>query len=88
MLLQISGAIIIASIVEVFLGATGVVGSLLKWITPLGIAPTIALIGLFLFEEAATLCAKNWAVSMMYVAFDVLLFQTRGYPTPWARSSG
>lgn len=57
----------IASVFEVLLGATGIVGSILKWVTPLGIAPTIALIGLFLFEEAATLCSKNWAVSIMYV---------------------
>ncbi|OQR77963.1 solute carrier family 23 member 2-like [Tropilaelaps mercedesae] len=72
---EISGAIIIASIFEVLLGATGVVGSLLKWITPLGISPTIALIGLFLFEEAATLCSKNWAISLMAIVLMTLFSQ-------------
>ncbi|XP_022653397.1 solute carrier family 23 member 1-like isoform X2 [Varroa jacobsoni] len=72
---EISGAIMIASVFEVLLGATGIVGSILKWVTPLGIAPTIALIGLFLFEEAATLCSKNWAVSIMAIVLMTLFSQ-------------
>ncbi|XP_028968255.1 solute carrier family 23 member 2 [Galendromus occidentalis] len=72
---EICGAIIISSVFEVVLGFTGVVGSLLKWVTPLGITPTIALIGLFLFEEAADLCSKNWTVSMLAITLMTLFSQ-------------
>ncbi|KAH8019396.1 hypothetical protein HPB51_019369 [Rhipicephalus microplus] len=64
-LVQISGAIIASAAFEVLLGFTGIVGFLLRWVTPLGIAPCIALVGLSLFEEAARLSAGNWGASLM-----------------------
>ncbi|KAH6948885.1 hypothetical protein HPB50_026693 [Hyalomma asiaticum] len=65
---EISGAIIASAAFEVLLGFTGIVGFLLRWVTPLGIAPCIALVGLSLFEEAARLSSGNWGASLMLSA--------------------
>jgi xanthine/uracil permease len=46
---NLQGAIIAAALVEVVVGYTGVMGALKRYISPVVIAPTIALIGLALF---------------------------------------
>jgi len=48
-LLQLQGAIIVASLVEVAIGYFGLIGKLRRYLSPVVIAPTIALIGLSLF---------------------------------------
>jgi len=50
---QITGAIIIASAFEIVLGWTGVMGKVKKYVGPITIGPTIALIGLALFKLGA-----------------------------------
>jgi len=50
---HVQGAIIAGSIVEMGVGATGLVGRLLRFVGPITIAPTIALIGLALFKFGA-----------------------------------
>jgi len=50
---QITGAIIIASAFEIVLGWTGVIGKVRKYVGPITIGPTIALIGLALFKIGA-----------------------------------
>ncbi|XP_022242450.1 solute carrier family 23 member 1-like [Limulus polyphemus] len=64
---EIQGAIIVASLFEVAIGFTGIIGFLLQWITPLAIVPTVALIGLSLFEEAASSASKNWGIAILTV---------------------
>ncbi|CAG09618.1 unnamed protein product, partial [Tetraodon nigroviridis] len=49
---EIQGAIIVSSLVEVCIGALGLPGFLLKYIGPLTITPTVALIGLSGFQAA------------------------------------
>jgi nucleobase transporter 1/2 len=58
---EIAGAIMIASVVEIVLGYTGIMGQLRKLISPIVIAPTIAMIGLALFNLGAPWMAGNWA---------------------------
>ncbi|XP_054709275.1 solute carrier family 23 member 2-like [Uloborus diversus] len=62
---EIQGAIIVGSVVEVLIGLTGLIGFLMKWITPLSVMPTITLIGLSLFGEAARQASGHWAVSSL-----------------------
>lgn len=50
---QITGAIIIASAFEIILGWSGVMGKVKKYIGPITIGPTIALIGLTLYKVGA-----------------------------------
>ena len=54
-----------ASVFQVLIGLSGVVGVLLRFIGPLTIAPTIALIGLALFGAAADFCAKQWGIAIL-----------------------
>ncbi|GAB6030741.1 hypothetical protein CHUAL_007592 [Chamberlinius hualienensis] len=71
----IQGSIIVASLLEVFLGITGAIGALLHFITPLTITPTIALVGLSLFEEASKLASGQWGIAFGTVALLFLFSQ-------------
>uniref|UniRef100_A0A3B3R272 Solute carrier family 23 member 2 n=1 Tax=Paramormyrops kingsleyae TaxID=1676925 RepID=A0A3B3R272_9TELE len=70
---QIQGAIIVSSLIEVFIGALGLPGFLLKYIGPLTITPTVALIGLSGFQAAGERAGKHWGIAMLTI-FLVLLF--------------
>ena len=52
-------------IFKVFIGVFGLVGPMLQFIGPIVIAPTIALIGLALFQAASNFCASNWWIAAM-----------------------
>ncbi|GAA6074069.1 solute carrier family 23 member 2, partial [Tachysurus ichikawai] len=69
----IQGAILVASLLQVVLGLTGLVGFVLKFIGPLAIAPTINLIGLSLFIQAGKKSGAHWGISALTV-FLILLF--------------
>lgn len=62
---QIQGAIIVSSLVEVCIGALGLPGILLKYIGPLTITPTVALIGLSGFQAAGERAGKHWGIAML-----------------------
>ncbi|XP_049618030.1 solute carrier family 23 member 2 isoform X2 [Syngnathus scovelli] len=70
---EIQGAIIVSSLVEVCIGALGLPGLLLKYIGPLTITPTVALIGLSGFQAAGERAGKHWGIAMLTI-FLVLLF--------------
>ena len=54
-----------APLLEVVVGFSGVLGIMLRFIGPLTIAPTIALIGLSLSGAAANYCYKHWGIAVM-----------------------
>ncbi|XP_046396215.1 solute carrier family 23 member 1 [Ischnura elegans] len=70
---EVSGAIAVASIVQILCGYCGLVGLLLKFITPLTIAPTVTLIGLALFKEAAKEASGNWWISVLTILMITIL---------------
>uniref|UniRef100_A0A8C4RE20 Solute carrier family 23 member 2 n=1 Tax=Erpetoichthys calabaricus TaxID=27687 RepID=A0A8C4RE20_ERPCA len=70
---EIQGAIIISSMIEVFIGILGLPGVLLKYIGPLTITPTVSLIGLSGFQAAGERAGKHWGIAMLTI-FLVLLF--------------
>ena len=72
---EIQGAVIVASLVEVTIGAMGILGHLLRFITPLSIVPTISLIGLSLFKEATEAAGQSWLVSGVTICLVVLFSQ-------------
>ncbi len=63
--LQVQGSIIVASLVQVLIGMTGLLGLLLRFIGPLTVAPTIALIGISLFQAAADFSKHQWGIAFM-----------------------
>ncbi|XP_076352589.1 solute carrier family 23 member 2-like [Tachypleus tridentatus] len=75
---EIQGAIIGASIFEMVIGLTGVIGMILQWLTPLVFVPIISLVGLSLFEEAAFKASKNWGIAIITILLLVLFSQYLG----------
>ncbi|KAG1661776.1 Solute carrier family 23 member 1 [Nymphon striatum] len=59
----VQGALIVSSLVQVFIGIFGISGFLVKFITPLTIVPTITLIGLSLFKVSTEISSLNWGIS-------------------------
>lgn len=49
-ILQLSGSLMVASLLEVVVGVGGFIRPLLRYIGPITVAPTISLIGLSLFK--------------------------------------
>ncbi len=62
---EVAGAIMIASVVEIVAGYTGIMGQVRKLISPIVIGPTIAMIGLALFSIGAPWMASNWIISLI-----------------------
>lgn len=63
--LQIQGAIIMSSLVEVLIGLSGLPGLLLEYIGPLTITPTVSLIGLSVFTTAGDRAGAHWGLSAL-----------------------
>lgn len=62
---HVAGAIMFASVFEIILGYSGLVGKIKKLIGPLSIGPTITMIGLALYSVGAPFMATNWTVSII-----------------------
>ncbi|XP_055379183.1 solute carrier family 23 member 1 isoform X2 [Condylostylus longicornis] len=72
---ELSGAIAVSSLFQVFIGYTGLVGKILKFVTPLTIVPTVSLVGLTLFEHAAETASKHWGIAAGTTAMLTLFSQ-------------
>jgi len=78
-LLQLQGAIVVAAVVEVAVGYLGLLGRLRSYISPVIIAPTIALIGLALFNTPqVTAASGNWWLLGLTLGLIVLFSQYLG----------
>lgn len=60
---ELSGAIAVSALFQVIIGFGGIIGYLLRFITPLTIVPTVSLVGLSLFENAAEAASKHWGIA-------------------------
>ncbi|XP_052721968.1 solute carrier family 23 member 1-like [Crassostrea angulata] len=72
---EIQGAIMVSSLFEIVIGFSGVIGLFLHFIGPLVIVPTISLIGLSLFKEAADLASKQWYIAVMTMVLIAIYSQ-------------
>jgi len=72
---HVAGAIMIASVFEIVLGYTGIMGQVRKLISPITIGPTIAMIGLALFSIGAPWMASNWIISLITLVALILYSQ-------------
>lgn len=62
---EIQGGLLIASLAQIVIGATGLASVLLQYIGPLTIAPVITLVAVPLFNVAAAYCEKNWWIAFL-----------------------
>ncbi len=72
---HVQGAIIAGGLFEAFMGYSGLVGRLLRFIGPVTIAPTIALIGLALFKFGAPVAGTHWGIGGLTIALIILFSQ-------------
>lgn len=72
---ELQGAIIAGGVIEAFFGYSGLIGRLLKFIGPVTIAPTIALIGLSLFKFGAPIAGQDWLLGGMMIGLVILFSQ-------------
>ncbi|MEM9236167.1 MAG: solute carrier family 23 protein, partial [Verrucomicrobiota bacterium] len=74
---HVQGAIILGALVEMVIGFTGIVGRLLRIVSPVVIAPTIALIGLALFQFGATNqgAGAYWPIGGLTIGLLILFSQ-------------
>jgi uracil-xanthine permease len=72
---HVAGAIMIASVFEIVLGYTGIMGQVRKIISPIVIGPTIAMIGLALYGIGAPWMASNWIISLITLVALILYSQ-------------
>jgi nucleobase transporter 1/2 len=72
---HVQGAIIAGSIAEIVVGATGLVGKLMRFIGPITIAPTIALIGLSLFKFGAPVAGAHWPIGGLTIVLIIAFSQ-------------
>nr|XP_015208735.1 PREDICTED: solute carrier family 23 member 1-like isoform X2 [Lepisosteus oculatus] len=80
---ELQGSIMVASCFQIFVGFSGLIGLLMKFIGPLTIAPTISLIGLSLFESAGNDAGIHWGISSMTTVLIILFSQyLRHIPVP------
>lgn len=57
----------VASLLQILIGFSGIIGFLMRFIGPLTIAPTVSLIGLSLYDSAGAKTGSHWGISAMYV---------------------
>ncbi|KAM7055915.1 solute carrier family 23 member 1-like isoform 1-T1 [Acridotheres tristis] len=72
---EVQGTIIVASCFQIFVGFSGLIGFLMRFIGPLTIAPTITLVALPLFESAGDMAGQHWGMAFMTIFFIVLFSQ-------------
>ncbi|XP_067937954.1 solute carrier family 23 member 2-like [Watersipora subatra] len=71
----LQGAIMASAVFQVVIGFSGIIGLLLKFIGPLVITPTIALVGLSLFVPAANYASSQWGIALLTVALMTIFSQ-------------
>ena len=72
---QVAAAIMFASVFEIILGYTGLLGYIKRVITPVAIAPTIAMVALPLYSTGAPAMASNWVISLIALVALILYSQ-------------
>ena len=72
---HVQGAILVGSLFEMAVGYLGLVGRLLRFVGPVTIAPTIALIGLALFRIGAPEAGSYWPIGGLTIALIILFSQ-------------
>ena len=72
---HLQGAIIAGAICEIIVGYSGLVGKIRRYVGPITIAPTIALIGLALFKIGAPKAGLDWQIGGATIFFVILFSQ-------------
>ncbi len=72
---HIQGAVIVGGVIQMAVGYSGLVGKVLRFVGPVTIAPTIALIGLALYPFGAPVAGTHWGIGGLTIALIILFSQ-------------
>lgn len=64
----IAGGILVGALFEMVIGFGGIIGFLRRYVTPVTIAPVVALIGLSLFAAASDTASSHWPMALLMLA--------------------
>nr|XP_047935578.1 solute carrier family 23 member 3 isoform X5 [Anser cygnoides] len=88
---EVSGAVVVSGLTQLALGMSGVCGWAARRCGPMVLAPSLSIIGLSAYKEAAFLCSASWGVALLYVSPGAAAGTGRprgarhafGAPSPW-----
>ncbi|OWF42908.1 solute carrier family 23 member 1-like isoform X2 [Mizuhopecten yessoensis] len=69
----LQGSLLAAGAIHLLIGATGLVGVLLRFIGPVTIVPTILLIGIYMVKSITKFAQFHWGISLMTCAIAIIL---------------
>uniref|UniRef100_A0A8B9IVS6 Solute carrier family 23 member 3 n=1 Tax=Amazona collaria TaxID=241587 RepID=A0A8B9IVS6_9PSIT len=75
---QVSGAVLVSGLVQLVLGVSGVCGWAAQHCGPMVLAPSLSIIGLSAYKEAAFFCSTNWVVAVLLMLLTVTFSQHLG----------
>ncbi|XP_030133198.4 solute carrier family 23 member 3 isoform X1 [Taeniopygia guttata] len=72
---EVSGAVLISGLIQLVLGVSGVCGWAVRHCGPMVLAPSLSIIGLSTYKEAAFFCSTNWGVALLLMLLAVTFSQ-------------
>ncbi len=78
MIQQVCASVMFASLFEIIIGYSGLMGLIKRAFSPIVIGPTIAMIGLALYGVGAPWMAGNWLISLLTLAMIIIFSQVLG----------
>ncbi|NXX99506.1 S23A3 protein, partial [Centropus bengalensis] len=75
---EVSGAVLVSGLVQLVLGVSGLCGWAARHCGPMVLAPSLSIIGLSAYKEAALFCSTNWGVALLLIVLVVTFSQYLG----------
>ncbi|NWV06044.1 S23A3 protein, partial [Ptilonorhynchus violaceus] len=75
LLQEVSGAVLVSGLIQLVLGVSGVCGWAARRCRPMVLAPSLSIIGLSMYKEAAFFCSTNWGVALLLILLAVTFSQ-------------
>ncbi|XP_009943611.2 solute carrier family 23 member 3 [Opisthocomus hoazin] len=72
---EVSGAVLISGLLQLVLGVSGMCGWAAQRCGPMVLAPSLSIIGLSAYKEAAFFCSTNWGVALLLMLLAVTFSQ-------------
>ncbi|KAK3087985.1 hypothetical protein FSP39_013082 [Pinctada imbricata] len=70
---ELHGGLMIVGVIHALIGATGLIGLLLRFIGPVTIVPTILLLGVYFAEPVLGFAARSWPITLFTAAVAFIL---------------
>ncbi|XP_069717395.1 solute carrier family 23 member 3 isoform X2 [Phaenicophaeus curvirostris] len=75
---EVSGAVLISGLVQLVLGVSGLCGWAARHCGPMVLAPSLSIIGLSAYKEAALFCSTSWGIALLLILLAVTFSQYLG----------